>query len=403
MSAYSIDCKRYKLNGTQSSLGQDKTIMTSDNKEIHLTLYIDCEGDEDNNSFTFEQYGDNEMVVERNRCELDIYIKENKTIEDKYFTIICTHSNDSSIFINIKIVQIAEEYKLMFSNSPTCAGPTNIAQELKSIITVSTNSNDKSNYNYYEQVSIDVCVVGGSKKYRIESIVKCHEEPEEVGGEQQYIYSSFDNGFTYVKKPNRLIIRNYGRPFLEENDYYVITLCHEDYRQKKATIKLTYSQVPQSEGTGHHDEPQIIHTRPQESNIYRTHNYIVHETEETEEIGKVCQLIMNDTTDDIQINEKGYEIVGQVDVILSFKVLLGENESSLEPSNLMVRVCSHGNWCSVVLIEEDPIDLSDRKIKISILDKPICERKTIFSISVVDYPDATKSFVLTNLVESQIQ
>ena len=398
MGAYSIDCKSYKLEGTTSSLGEEKTIITPDNKEVHLTLYIDCEGDEDNNSFTFEQYGEDEMVVERNRCELDIYIKENKTPNNKYFTIVCTHANDSSVYVEIKIVQTAEVYKLIFSNSPTSDGPVEIPINLKSVITNSHNSSDKSNYNYYEEQSVNVCVVGGSKRYRIESIVKCHEEPQQTG-DPQYIYSSFDGGFTYVKKPDSLTIRNYGRPFLEENDYYIITLCHEDYREKKAKITLKYLADSSSNNNGQ-TTPQTPQTDLQVSDIYRTHDYISHQTNGGDETSRVCQLIMNNTTENIQAVSGGYQIVGQVNATLSFKVMEGENTSSLQAKNLMVKLISHGNWCSVSLDTENTTSASDRKIKISILNKPICDRKTIFSISVVDYPEVTKSFVLTNKNQS---
>ena len=397
MSAYTIDCKRYKLNDTDYSMAQDKTITSIDNKEMYLTFYIDCEDDEDNNSFDFEQYGNEEIVIERNRCELEVYIKENKTPYNKEFRILCTHSNDKEVYVEIKIVQIAEEFKIMFTSTPTCIGPTNIQQELKSIINNSTVVDDDSNYNYYEQIGIDVCVIGGSKRYRIESILKCHEEPVD-GGSPQYIYSSFDGGFIYVKKPNTLLIRNYGRPFLLEDDYYIITLCHEDYREIKAKIKITYSQVQQTNNNSQQDNTQPTQTNLQESNIYKPHDYITHTTNDENETDTICQLIMNSGGQNIVTQSDGYKIVGQVDASLSFKVMEGESTSSLQVSNLMVKVISHGNWCSVVLDEQNTSSLSNRKIKISILNKPISERKTKFTISVVDYPNVSKTFVLTNTI-----
>lgn len=400
MSIYTVDCKRYKLNDVDYSMSEDKTITSIDNKEMYLTLYIDCEDDEHNNSFNFEQYGDEGIVVERNRCELNVYINENKTPYDKNFTILCTHSNDKSVYIQINIVQIAEEYKLIFTTPPNSDGPNSILKNLKSIINNSVVVGDESNYNYYEDITIDVCVIGGSKKYRIENIVKCHEEPLEESDSPQYIYSPFDNGFIYTKKKDAIIIRNYGRPFLSEDDYYVITLCHEDYRQIKAEITLKYTNTRQRNNALQKNRKPMETTIPQHSNIYRLHNYIVPLTTEENKTETICQIIVNEHGENIQIQGECCKIIGQVDALLSFKVMEGDEITNLQPSNLSVRVKAFGNWCYAVSDEENTGNLADRKIKISILDKPMYERKTKIIISVVDYPDVYKSFILTNEMAS---
>ena len=86
MNLYTIDCKTYILNGTEKTFGEEKTVET-DNKETRATFFIECNNMKDNFSYKTEYYGDGEMSVNVNRCNLEVYIKENKTPYDKDFTI----------------------------------------------------------------------------------------------------------------------------------------------------------------------------------------------------------------------------------------------------------------------------------------------------------------------------
>ena len=70
----------------------------------------------DNDSFTLDAYGDDDFVFEHNRDEVNIYIKANKTPFDKNFLLVCTHANDTNVYIEIQIVQKAEEFKLEITN-----------------------------------------------------------------------------------------------------------------------------------------------------------------------------------------------------------------------------------------------------------------------------------------------
>ena len=240
MDLYTIDCKTYILNGTEKTFGEKKTVET-DNKEIRATFFIECNNMKDNFSYKTEYYGDGEMSVNVNRCNLEVYIKENKTPYDKDFTIKCTHSNDINTYIEIQITQKAEEFKLEITDGATLNSETNQYEKmLQSIIQnpfVTKENNDYDNYDYYEKNEFKINVVGGSKKYRIESILKCFVDEDSIR------YGNFDNGFIYNKYDDKLIITNYGRPFSDENGYYLLRLCHEDYREVSLELLLKYNQL----------------------------------------------------------------------------------------------------------------------------------------------------------------
>ena len=59
-----------------------------------------------------EYYGDEGILITRNRCKLNVYLTENKTYYDRNYTIICTHANDAEVFVQINITQKAENFAL---------------------------------------------------------------------------------------------------------------------------------------------------------------------------------------------------------------------------------------------------------------------------------------------------
>ena len=386
---YNIDCQRYKLNGTESTLGENKVVETVDNKEIYATFYIKCDNEDDNNSFNLDYYGDCEFTVEKNRCEDNLYIKENKTPYDRNFTITCIHANDSNVYVQIELIQKADVYKLELTSGAENVGEGKYSKQLQSIINEKFGgTNADLNYNYYEQHIFNINVSGGSKKYRIESILRCHEDTE---NQNQINYHSFDNGFVYNKFDNKLVITNYGRPFLDEKDYYIIRLSHEDYRELTIELKLTYSQ--QRNGNRHvsyaHRSPQNLQPiSRQVSEIYMPYSEFMQRLEAEQNI-----QTQNDVNEyEIKFREEiGEEIVvvGQRnDIILHFEVF--ENG---EISDLMVRVSSIGRWCSVTT------DETNRIMRIKINNKPLGQRKARVNISIVDFPGTYLTFLVTNVPE----
>ena len=383
MDLYTIDCKTYILNGTEKTFGEEKTVET-DNKEIRATFFIECNNMKDNFSYKTEYYGDGEMSVNVNRCNLEVYIKENKTPYDKDFTIKCTHSNDINTYIEIQITQKAEEFKLEITDGATLNSETNQYEKmLQSIIQnpfVTKENNDYDNYDYYEKNEIKINVVGGSKKYRIESILKCFVDEDSIR------YGNFDNGFIYNKYDDKLIITNYGRPFSDENGYYLLRLCHEDYREVSLELLLKYNQLTRvlaKKTTKSISEKKI---QPQISDIYLPYNTIIEKyTPKQLNIEEEQYLYEIKFNEDI-INDEIIIENQKTDVVLSFEVLKNGEES-----DLMVKTFSSAKWCSV------KTDYTNRKLLISIYDKPVGVRKSFIKVSIIDFPEIYKSFIVKNI------
>lgn len=424
MTEYKIKCENYSINGTSFVFNGERVkidyvqptqeqIDSGENpNEVYAKFYIKCDDENDINSFNYEYYGDDEMVIEKNRCTLEVYIKENKTPYNKYFTIKCTHANDSSVYVQIDIIQVAEEYKLELSGeglvkiTETSTENENESQEtsddaepnkekveciqyeyskLNSVIQSKNDATSADmNYNYFETFDMTVNVVGGSKKYNIETIMRCHEDGE--GDDKTISYLPFDNGFIYNKFDNELQIINYGRPFLDEKDYYLIRMCHKDFKWKKVEVKLSY-QAEQATTTTN-SSPRNTRKKKiksQVSAIYMPYDEFMQQIEEQNE----TETINNAVNCEIRFNpplESEYVVIGQRnDIELPFKVYEDNEES-----NLMVKTYSSGNWCSVVT------DDTNRKLKIKIKNKPIIERKSFVKISIIDHPETFLAFVLIN-------
>lgn len=382
MNLYSIDCKKYKLNGLQNMFGEEKVLET-DNNEIHATFFIECDNEQDNFSYKTEYYGDGELTVDDNRCDLEVYIKENKTPYDKHFTIKCTHVNDENVSIVIEIIQKAEEFKLEITSGASSIGTNRYEKVLKSEITSVAQGKSDNNFNYYEEVQFAMNVVGGSRKYRIESIVKCHKDEEDT---EEISYRKFDGGFIYNKFDDKLIITNYGRPFLNQNDFYLIKMRHEDYRELSIELILRYS------------EPSVLWTtvaktkkrgrkkklRPQISDIYLPYETIMKAQQNNEILSKKENIVeirlLEDIGDELIIENK------ENATSLPFEVL--ENG---QPSNLMVKVYSSGTWCNV------RTDITNRNLMVIINNMPVGERKSFVKVSVIDYPEVFFTFIIKNI------
>ena len=350
---------------------------------------IKCDNEDDNDSFIFDYYGDCKFVIEKNRCEINVYITENKTPYDRKFRITCTHANDSSVSVQIEIIQKADEYKLEITSGAQSAGENKYTKQLKSIITEKySGTNADLNYNYYEKCEFKIKVSGGSKKYKIESILKCHEDTE---NENQITYRSFDNGFVYTKFEDRLELINYGRPFLNENDYYLVKLRHADYRKVVIELKLTYQQgqrnANRSVSSVRRSRQNVQVIPKQVSEVYMPYSEFMERLETEQNIQQQNNAVECEIRFTEDIGQEFIVVGKKTDIVLPFDVF--ENG---EISNLMVKSDSTGNWCSV------RIDETNRNLKIEILNKPICERKSSVTISIIDYPETRLNFILTNKV-----
>lgn len=399
LNVYHIDCEKYILNnetkplphkkcevdGVEVDLDSERILETETNDSLYCTFIIKCDNDEDKNSFDIDYYGDDIFVVKRSRCNLNVYITPNKSPNDKNFTIVCTHANDADVYVKIDIVQKADEYDLSIDTESvdgiTFDEEQNLYEtELNSIITTKFRQEGAYlNYNFYEEREINIDVLGGSQTYEIETILRCHINESDSN---IISYQNFDNGFVYNKFPNSLVLRNYGRPFLEENDYYLIRLHHKDYDKLKIEIKVTYSKVSRRLLTLNRKANNNMKPNYNVSDIYSSYNNKEKEFEEIEEVEEevFCEIKFNEEIGGEMI------LVGQPPQIsLPFEVY--ENGKI---SDLMVKTNSSGSWCSV------STDDTNRNLLIKIKDKPILERKTIVNVSIIDYPEFRVSFVLKN-------
>jgi hypothetical protein len=102
---------------------------------------------------------------------------------------------------------------------------------------------------------------------------------------------------------------------------------------------------------------------------------------EMEQINNVeCEIVFDE-----EINDELIIIGKPNDIVLPFNVY--END---EISDLMVRVYSSGNWCSLMT------DETNRNLIIKINNLPLGERKSFVSVSIIDYPQFSKTFLLIN-------
>ncbi len=433
MENFTIKCVYYN----EEISGHEEIVLES--VEQHILLEIRCGGIEDNNSFTMEYYGDEGIIVTRNRCKLDVYLSENKTYYDKNYTIICTHANDADVFVAINLLQKAGEFALnVIGNDDTVT--------LQSIVDSSNSSTYSGGKMYYEEKEINLNITGGSKKYRVVGIYKCYDDDEieieewtankqyykddrvfykgnvwhyqndntgyfyedAVGGiwrctednTGQVVFSdkyfekedktvhrtTFDNGFILKKNTNSIVIRNYGRPFIDEKYYYIIVLEHFDVRDIKKEIIIKYTSLENSTITKKlrknielkSSKPKIIMPIIQE------------EKQEKEDIVEIKPI---EYGLEMLENIEDYTIIDDaVETILPFTV----TEDGIE-SNLMVKASSSAYWCRVKVIQEyNENNEIERKLIFRITNKPLIIRKTKITVSIIDLPYVNISFILTN-------
>lgn len=325
-----------------------------------LTLTIKCDGDETNNSFTMDYYGDDGITIKRNRNVLNIYIKPNFTQFEKNYTIYCEHANDSSVYLQIEIVQEAEEYTVEIEQNAIQFSSENI-----------------------EEKKVNVKVQGGSKKWRIKSIYRFHREE---WGEEKEI---FDNGVILSKSDYYLMIKSYGRPFLEAKDYYILTICHKDDDSINKEIMIQYSTEAVKKVRKKRDRKMIAKVY-QQSDIYLP----------TEE--KIKHLTMVKEEDDISENEHtidlDYEFSKRDEIIIhgtNPKTIIFSIKENGNESNLMAHCYSTGSWWCNMNISQS--DIKNRFINITINNKPLSIRKAYVKIYIIDKPDVYKEFYITNM------
>ena len=372
-----------KINGTDVPVSEDAVITLDNNGRYTNTFYVKCDGIVDNNSFKLSYYGDDEIT-----CTHVEDAEVNKTLTivqpaDHYEIDITNLDNNSLDYVNkddgsdIKSVtdynSLDEEEKEQYSKRYTLS--------LKKEITTPFNENlsDNANYNYYEEKTLNLTIRGGSGKYRIKTL--CKQIVEEDEEETTTYKQKFDDGFVYTMFPDSFVIRSYGKPFIE-NGYYELTLCHEDMKECNVSLKIVYEQTRNTRrNTNNRRKNNTQNEQPRKIVHSLSVAKLRKEYLEKLEVENQTRTIEYDILFDENI-----DIIGKTTIDnMKFKVL----EDGVE-SNLMVVGSATGRWCDV------SFDDTNRKLKIKILDKPICERKCIVKISIIDYPNIYITFMVTN-------
>ena len=327
-------------------------------------------------------YGDEGMVVSRNRCKLDVYFKENTTIYDKDFTILCTHANDEEVFVEIKITQEAEVFSVT---------PSETEIELSSIVQKNINEetdvilNKEGSNIYFEYKEIGITVVGGSKRYRIVDISRFHITGYDEENNPITTRYKFNNGFILKKNNDNIVIKSYGRPFLDGNDYFVIRIQHYDTRDVETSITVRYAQIPNRRRT--RKVKQEIEKIPQISKIYMPLNKF--ETLEEKLVMKEPMIYKIEFEDEVD-NYTIYNKVPKTELL--FNVTLNG-----EPCDLKSNASSTGTWCKTEINEYyDNRNEIVRKLIIKINDYPITERNSRIKVYLLDKPEVFKLITLTN-------
>jgi len=401
MSNFSISVKDYK----------EPIVIEKDFNEQNFVLEIKCDGVVDNNSFAVNYDGDEGMTIQRNRCKLNIHLDRNYKNWERNYHIWLTHVNDEYVRVDINITQGKEIFSIN-------AGSRELSSEIK------------------EEEPIPVTVNGGSQKFNIIEIAKIHftENVESItvndvkyeyktfveeNGKIKYkwvngnntVYTSmrnpsktdktrrgssitdveyesvrqpFDNGFELLKNDNTITITSYGRPFLEEDDYYEIVLQHADDINVKQTIKVEYLPLTKIENT----ETQETTARIEDTidtPVEIPNTEVLEEEEVIEVQPPVYKILFNEDLDNLVINNVER-------MVIPFRVTEDGKET-----NLMAAANASANWCLTEIEQRyNSAGRIVRNLIINIRNRPISERKSSVSVYIFDIPNVNVNFVLTN-------
>lgn len=412
MGRFTIDCKWSDKTYSKDYNTEEGIVI--EYEEYRNTFEIFCDGKPDNNSFVLDYYGDNGIEITRNRCNIQVYIPKNNSKEYKNFNIFCTHADDASVSLEIVINQKGQEYTLEVTDTDTTYDEELNAYSITLSSIVNANESitkNEGNGMYFEEKEFKIKAIGGSEKFRVTNILKCHKSTftntytikDEEGNEKQIEdeiqttqQTTFDDGFILMKNENGLLFKNYGRPFLDKDDYYTIEIQHNDDRETNVNLIVKYDEIVETNSRENSIlsdfstaqissiEDEIIN---EERDIETTPSQI---TVEEENIA----IMEKETVYKISIDEdvSNCTIQGKSKKIIPFSVT--ENG---EESDLMIMATSSAVWCKIEVVQKynDQNEIV-RNLKLKINDKPLSVRNTKITLFIIDNPSTTTSFILTN-------
>ena len=348
---------------------------------------IICDGKQDLNNCDMDYYGDDGIIVTRNRCELTVQITPNKTQFVREYTIMCRHTNDYYVYAEIVFTQQAEEYRLTTETATVTLKGEVPWKEGDAI------------YNI-EEIKIPVNVTGGNGKYRIKSISTYKGMVGMVNKKDLILFTdetdeqiqySFNNGFKYVIEEDGIRIKNYGKIFLDNSYYYKMTLCHAEDKDLVKTVILKYdildldlkNTVTENEVTPTDSgNDNTISLMAKFSNVSDFIEEIEEEVEEEkEEIPQIYEVSVQG------LDEEGKIVIyGQnSNEDITYNVTLnGVN------TNTPIRVSTSCRWCTTY------VDESNKKIRFSITNRPLSTRNALVKIYLFNTFKPEILFTLTN-------
>lgn len=240
---------------------------------VSFRISVLIDGVEGNSSFIYDGY---ETFVRARRVGSEIYtkIQKNKGKTERTSDIVISYRSDDSIQTRVRIIQEACDVSLKILSCEVDEGNTSteypvdsntfeyelktltektdaVKQSLKITMDVRGIRNRffvKSIKEYAEVGEIDNTYVymdgkyyKKKQKYVDGDLVSYYSEAIVIDN-MAYQLKTYDNAFHVEMQSNNVVVfSNYGRVFLDNNVFYLITLANYDDINTTCEIKLTYS------------------------------------------------------------------------------------------------------------------------------------------------------------------
>lgn len=212
-----------------------------------LTVIVDDNENLCNYTFKNDIRKHNSFVtVKCTRNLIELFITQNTTSYDRYYTLTLEHKLNNQIVFPIHIVQPAPTY--------------NIEVKPETLILNTFLNND--NTSYYETKTIDVTVTGGIEDFAIKPIKQykyCVDENFTIlydndNDEPIKQQISYDNSLIIKKIGKSVIeIKNFGKLTFDKI-YYEMTIYHKNDPSKYKVIILEYKEEDSKKGFTFDDE-----------------------------------------------------------------------------------------------------------------------------------------------------
>lgn len=166
----------------------------------------------------------NWVKIKRLRNSIELVVSKNNSLSPRIAGLTFTHNLDKNVYINLNITQAACVYDISVDKTQivfdTLLDEDDVDKEVCDVTVTTTN---------------------GIEDFGIGSIVEKVDVELDGNDDNDYVIK-YDNGLKLTKvNKNLLRITNYGRVFLEDNAYYIITLYHKNNPRSTAKIVVRYT------------------------------------------------------------------------------------------------------------------------------------------------------------------